>query len=111
LLVVEPDGVVFHDVQREFLLLQAERQSRLHADLLGAYRALLPENTDAWTGLPEHEPYIWEHLIYHLRGAGDGPAITALVCDLAYLALRSFRSGPYAAESDLYQAAELYPDH
>jgi hypothetical protein len=33
------------------------------------------------------------------------------VCDLAYLALRSFRSGPYAAESDLRQAAALYPDH
>src|SRR5207302_2998610 len=111
LLVIEPDGVDFHDLQREFLLLQAERQSLLHADLLGAYQTLLPENTDAWAGLPQNEPYIWEHLIYHLRGAGDGVGITTLATDLAYLAQRCFRSGPYAAESDLHQAAELYPDH
>ena len=111
LLVLEPDGVAFHDLQREFLLLQAERQSLLHADLLDAYRTLLPENTDAWASLPQDEPYIWEHLVYHLRGAGDGAAVTALVCDLAYLAVRCFRSGPYAAESDVRQAAELYPDH
>ena len=35
----------------------------------------------------------------------------ALVTELAYLARRCFRSGPYAVESDLHQAAELYPDH
>ena len=60
--------------------------------------------------LPQSEPYVWEHLIYHLRGAGDRAAIRKLVCDLAYLAVRSFRSGPYAAESDLRRAADLYPD-
>ncbi len=110
LLVVEPDGVAFHDLQREFLLLQAERQALLHADLLAAYRPLLPEESAVWAELPQDEPYIWEHLLYHLRGAGDGSGITALVTDLAYLAVRSFRSGPHAAESDLRQAVALYPD-
>lgn len=55
--------------------------------------------------------YIWEHLLYHLRGAGDGAGIGALVSDLAYLAMRSFQSGAFAAEADLRQAASLYPDH
>jgi APAF-1 helical domain len=82
----------------------------LHADLLATYRALLPCGSDEWAQLPPDEPYIWEHLLYHLRGAGDGAGVTALVCDLAYLAVRSFRSGVYAAESDLRQAAALYPD-
>jgi hypothetical protein len=111
LLSLQPGAITFHDLQREFLLLQAENLSLLHADLLGAYHTLLREDNDAWSGLPQDEPYIFEHLIYHLRGAGDGPAITALVCDLAYLARRCFRDGPYAAESDLRQAAALAPDH
>jgi hypothetical protein len=111
LLTLERDGIRFHDLQREFLLLHTDDLSLLHADLLAAYHALLPEKSDAWSGLPQDESYIWEHLLYHLRGAGDGTAITTLICDLAYLALRSFRNGPYATESDLRQAAALYPDH
>ena len=103
------DGVSFHDLQREFLLLHTEDLTLVHADLLAAYRALY--RGDSWARASPDEPYIWEHLLYHLRGAGDGAAISALSCDLAYLALRCFRSGPYAAESDLRQAAALYPDH
>ena len=67
----------------------AEDLSLLHADLLAAYRALLPPDSSGWAQLPQDEPYIWEHLVYHLRGAGDGAGISALVCDLAYLASRS----------------------
>jgi hypothetical protein len=110
LLSLDGDAIAFHDLQREFLLLQAEDLTLLHTDLLAAYRTLLPGDNDAWSELPQDEPYVWEHLIYHLRDAGDGPAITALGCDLVYLAQRAFRSGPYAAESDLRQAAALYPD-
>jgi WD40 repeat protein len=109
LLVGEADGVAFHDLQREFLLLQTEHQTLLHADLLAAYRTLRPTEDSNWSELPPDEPYIWEHLIYHLRGAGDGPAVIAVVTDLAYLARRCFRDGPYAAEADLRQAAQLYP--
>ena len=110
LLTFERDAVRFHDLQREFLLLNTEQLALMHADLLSAYRTLLPTADSSWAELPSDEPYIWEHLIYHLRGAGDGPAIVALVTDLAYLALRCWHNGPYAAESDLRQAAELYPD-
>ncbi|HVO69971.1 MAG TPA: NB-ARC domain-containing protein, partial [Aggregatilineaceae bacterium] len=109
LLTIQRDSVGFHDLQREFLLLYTGDLSLLHADLLAVYWALLP--TDGWAHLPPGEPYIWEQLLYHLRGAGDGAGVRSLVCDLAYIAMRCFVSGPYAAESDLRQAAALYPDH
>ena len=108
LLTLQDGGVSFHDMQREFLLLHTENLSLTHADLLTAYRALLPAN-GSWAELPPGEPYIWEQLLYHLRGAGEGAAIRALVCDLGYIAMRCFVSGPYAAESDLRQGANLYP--
>ena len=110
LLTVSKAGVSFHDLQREFLLLHTEDLSLAHADLLAAYRALLPPGS-GWARLPPDEPYIWDNLMYHLRGAGDGAAIQAVACDLAWIARRCFRGGPYAAESDLRQAAALYPEH
>ena len=42
LLTVSRDGVSFHDLQREFLLLHTEELLLAHADLLAAYRTLLP---------------------------------------------------------------------
>ncbi len=111
LLTLKSGGISFHDLQRAFLLLHTKELSLLHEGLLAAYRTLLPTRESSWARLPEDEPYIWEHLIYHLRRAGDGPGVVALVTDLAYLALRTVRSGRYAAESDLYEAKSLYPDH
>lgn len=111
LLTVGRNEFTFHDLQREFLLLHTEDLSLAHTDLLAAYRALLPPGGTRWAQLPPDEPYIWDNLIYHLRGAGNGAAIRALACDVAWIATRSFLSGPYAAESDLRQAAGLYPGH
>jgi len=108
LLTVQRDGVSFHDLQREFLLLHTEDLSLAHADFLAAYRILLAPSA-GWARLPPEEPYIWDHLVYHLRGAGDGAAIRVLACDLAWIVMRSFLGGPYATESDLRQAADLYP--
>ena len=110
LLTVQDDGVRFHDLQREFLLLHIEELTLAHADLLAAYRALLPPGA-SWARLPLDEPYIWDNLVYHLRAAGDGAAIRAVVCDLAWIAMRSFRGGPYPAETDLRLAVRLYPEH
>ena len=116
LLTFDADAISFHDLQREFLLLNTEDLTLLHADLLAAYDKLLPLDANelegrSWAQLPPAEPYIWEHLVYHLRGAGDGPGIVSLVTDLGYLAQRCFKNGPYAAESDLRHTHELYPDH
>jgi hypothetical protein len=100
----------WHEIVGNGRGLHTEDLSLAHADLLGAYRALLPPGVTRWARLPLGEPYILEHLLHHLRGAGEGAAIRALACDLAYIAIRSFLSGPFAAESDLRQAAALYPE-
>lgn len=104
------DTIAFHDLQRNFLLLQTPHLSVLHVDLLAAYRALLPDTDAPWRLLPWDEPYIWEQLLYHLRAVGDPHEVADVASDLGYVALRTFRRGPYAAESDLRRAARLLPD-
>jgi hypothetical protein len=110
LLSLKPDGIGCHDLQGDFMLLRADELTVLHGDLLAVYRALLPPGSTAWRDLPPQEPYIWDYLLYHLRAAGDGEAIAAVATDLAYLARRSFASGPHAAEADLQQAARVHPE-
>ena len=112
LLTLERGGYRFHDLQREFLLLHTGdvRLAPAPRGPLAAYRALLP-NGATWAQLPERRAAcIWDHLIYHFRGAGERHAVIALATDLAYLARRCFRYGTYSAESDLRQTADLYPD-
>jgi hypothetical protein len=111
LLGLDAGEVAFHDLQFDYLLLQVDDLPLRHADLLAAYRALLPDRErDGWWRLPADEPYIWDHLLYHLRGAGERAAIVATVTDLAYLANRVFLAGPYAAETDLAAAARVDPE-
>jgi hypothetical protein len=109
LLSAHPDGIAFHDLQREFLLLKTGDLRARHVELLTAYRRLLPAG-GGWADLPVDEPYIWDHVLFHLRGAGDGAGIRALACDLAWTVMRCFTSGTYAAETDLRLAASLYPE-
>jgi WD40 repeat protein len=109
LLSAHPGGIAFHGLQREFLLLKASDLRARHAELLTAYRCLLPSGS-GWADLPLDEPYIWDHVLFHLRGVGDGAGIRALACDLAWIVMRCFTSGPYAAETDLRLAASLYPE-
>jgi WD40 repeat protein len=109
-LLLSGEAISFHDLQRDFLLLEAEDLAVLHADLLDAYRTLLPARTSRWSALPPDEPYIWGHLLHHLRGAGERAAMLAVVHDLGYITMRWWQGGPYAAESDLRQAAALHPD-
>ena len=103
LLTLEQDGFSLHDLQRDFLLLGASEMALAHSDLLAAYR----RPGEPWSALHHDEPYIWEHLVYHLRGAGDASGIIGAVSDLAFLAVRSFRGGPHAAEEDVRQAVAL----
>ena len=64
-----------------------------------------------WWRLPAREPYIWDHLIEHLRGAGNRRELVATVTDPAYLAHRIAAGGPHAAEADLARAAAVLPEH
>jgi hypothetical protein len=109
LLVLHGDAIGFHDLQHEFLLLGADDTRLAHDELLAAYRALLPPDDPHWHRLPPSEPYIWEHLLEHLRGASDAAGAYEVVTDLAYLAARCARDGPHAVEADLRTAARLHP--
>jgi WD40 repeat protein len=107
---LEEDSAGFHDLQQEYLLLHAPTLALLHAELLDAYRAVLPaSHRDQWWRLPIEEPYIWDHLIEHLRGAGERRVLASTVTDPAYLAQRIVVGGPNAAETDLRQAASVLP--
>jgi WD40 repeat protein len=111
LLILGPDenAITFHDLQHSYLLLQVDNLALLHADLLAAYRALLPARA-GWWRLPAGEPYIWDHLLHHLHGADDRAGAAATLTDLTYLAKRIALAGPHAAEADLAAATPLYPD-
>ncbi|MGH3568815.1 MAG: NB-ARC domain-containing protein, partial [Pseudonocardia sp.] len=110
--VLQRDGdmIGFHDLQHDYLLLHAPLLARLHTGLLGAYQVLLPpDDGPQWWRLPVGEPYIWDHLVGHLGGAGGHAALGATVTDPAYLARRITAGGPHAAEADLTQAAAALP--
>ena len=109
------DGHVgFHDLQYDYLLLHAPPPHELHATLVDAYRGLLSatpgsEEGSAWWRLPPKEPYITDHLVGHLLGAGAYDDLVATVTDPAFLARRIDTRGVDAAETDLAQAAAVRP--
>ena len=108
LLVLDRGEIAFHDLQHSYLLLQADDLALLHDGLLAGYRALLSRGGTGWWQLPAGEPYIWDHLLYHLLGAGDRSGAASTLTDLAYLARRIALAGPHAAETDLGQAAAVH---
>jgi hypothetical protein len=110
LLQLDRGSVSFHDLQHDYVALHAEDLPLLHADLLAAYRLVLRDPSDGWWRLPTDEPYIWDHLLDHLHGAGERDQLITTVTDLAYLTQRIAASGPHAAESDLTFAATLTRD-
>ena len=110
LLDLGQEEIGFHDLQHSYLLLQADTLALLHAGLLASYQAVLPSPADGWWWLPSGEPYIWDHLLYHLLGAGDRIGAARVVTDLAYLAMRIALAGPHAAETDLAQASAVHLD-
>ena len=112
LLRLEGGVVAFHDLQHDYLLLHAPAVAVLHASLLDAYRALLPDaSRDQWWRLPVEEPYIWDHLVEHLRGAGERSILAAMVTNPAYLTQRIATHGLHAAEADLAGASTTLPAH
>jgi WD40 repeat protein len=109
LLILDRGEITFHDLQHSYLLLQADVLALRHADLLASYSALLPAADASWWHLPAGEPYIWDHLLHHLHGAGDRAGAARTLTDLAYLAKRIALGGPHAAETDLAEACGLLP--
>lgn len=88
-----------HDAIRDYLL--HDRSAELpaaHAALLDAY---LPPPAD-WPALPPGETYLWRNLAAHLRGAGRGDELRALLLDARYLSakLAAAGAGPLLADFD-----------
>jgi WD40 repeat protein len=108
LLMLDGGDVAFHDLQHDYLLLRVEDLPLRHADLLSAYERLLPGQE--WWALPAGEPYIADHLLHHMIEAGFRGRLLATATDLAYLAVRTARGGPHAAENDLRIAERIAPD-
>lgn len=106
LLSFDAEHIGFYDLQHDYLLLQVDDLDLRHADLLDAYRDLLPAR-DEWWQLPPDEPYLWDHLIHHLHGAGETAELLRTTTDPAYLITRTFLHGPAAAEADLRRTADL----
>src|SRR5262245_6286862 len=94
--------VRLHDIIRKYLLqLIGSRAAALHGDLLETHR---PER-GGWADLPADEPYLWDHLAYHLEAAGRSEELTSTVLDLRYLAAKTLNRNALATERD-FAAAE-----
>ncbi len=94
-----------HDVIRSYLQTTVgDTLPALHAHLLDAYAL------QRWAELPEDEPYLWDHLAYHLVAAGRLTELVATVKDLRYLANKTFVHKSYAVEADLALAEQWVPD-
>ncbi len=101
----ERGRVRLHDLQRAFVLFDATGpMAMLHGELLGAHRP-----AGGWGYLPHDEPYLWDHLVYHLVRAGEGQELARLAGDGRWLVRRLRRDGPYAAEADMVAATAALP--
>jgi WD40 repeat protein len=100
--------VRLHDVIRQYLLHRiGDRLAAVHQELLEAHRP----GSGAWADLPGSEPYLWDHLAYHLKGAGQGAALVATALDLRYVAAKTLARTALAVERDLLAAEECEPSH
>jgi WD40 repeat protein len=93
-----------HDVVRTYLQQEVGTGLvSLHRQLLGAY------DKKRWVDLPHDEPYLWDHLAYHIIGAGRIRELIATVKDLRYLATKALLRKAYAVETDLERAEAQAP--
>ncbi|MFO1155152.1 MAG: NB-ARC domain-containing protein [Rhodospirillales bacterium] len=70
----------FHDLQRDFLKLDAADLPQFHRRLLDAHRPAA-----GWADLPSDEPYLWTWLAWHLAEAEQETELKALLMDPAWL--------------------------
>ena len=109
-------GVALHDVIRDFLRAElGQKLAELSARLLDAVAADLPAAGPldgaagspvrvAWWELGDTDRYVWDHLIEHLRDAGQPGEADAVAGDLRWVGARLERFGPAAPAADLAAA-------
>lgn len=86
-----------------------------HRALLDAHRPFVAtpkgsEDVGVWADMPDDEPYLWNHLFYHLIGAELTSELSATANDLRYLAKKGALHGVAALLADLVVAAQHLPD-
>jgi hypothetical protein len=107
-------GITVHDVVRDFVRsdLGSQQLTKLNTVLLSAVAADLPAATPldvadqrrwpaAWWELGGDAGYLWDHLIEHLRDAGQPCEADAVAGDLRWAGARLERFGPAAPAADL----------
>jgi len=104
----EEGRVGFHDLQRAFVIFDAEGPwSLAHRGLLDAHRP-----GRGWAYLPDDEPYLWDHLLHHLQLAGEHHEMAVVATNGRWLARRLHRDGAHVAELDATIALAAQPgDH
>ncbi|WP_223291760.1 NB-ARC domain-containing protein [Defluviicoccus vanus] len=78
-------AVGFHDLQYDFLRLNADDPRAPHRALIDAYR---DEIGAAWARLSIDDPYLWPRLADHLLAAGWEGELRALLLDYRWLAAK-----------------------
>ncbi len=101
---LEKEGVAFHDVERDYLLLHALATAAAHERLLASHRPDGP-----WHLLDPDDPYLHDHLAYHLAAAGRHHELVSTAIDPRWLAVRISLGGTVAAERDLSEALHWEP--
>jgi hypothetical protein len=77
----EARSIGFHDLQQDFLRLDADDLPALYRTLLDAHRPA----SGRWPDLPPDEPYLWRWLAWHLAQADREDELGALLLDPAWL--------------------------
>src|SRR5262249_38232772 len=94
-----------HDVVRRFLLERLEQEAvTLHRGLLEAGRP-----PGRWATLPSSEPYWWQHLFFHLAGAGVSDEMHATALDLRYVTEKTVVRTAFSVDADLQMAMGAFP--
>jgi WD40 repeat protein len=94
-----------HDVVRTYLQHEVgvTKLTALHKQLLDSYPL------KRWADLAHNEPYLWDHLAYHLVSAQRSGELIATVKDLRYLVSKVLARSAYPVETDLLQAEQHAP--
>jgi NB-ARC domain/WD domain, G-beta repeat/Trypsin-like peptidase domain len=105
--------ILLHDVIRKYLIeQQRERLPEIHAHLLDALSPHRPSHESpapAWSEMPDEEPYLWDHLAFHLIEAQRGDQLVATVKDWRYLAKKTLLKKSLSVEGDLVKAEKVAP--
>jgi WD40 repeat protein len=105
-----------HDVVRKYLIQEQHPSLRqLHLTLLEVHRPSLAithsvSKRPGWADLSVKEPYLWDHLAYHLVQAENQAELIETVKDLRYLCAKTSVLGVQAVELDLLAAEIHAPD-